>query len=150
MRMGDRSALLRGGQLVQEGTAEEIYLKPKDLFAAGFFSEINVFHGKVRGNTIDLPIGVVSAQGLSEGRAATVAVRLSGFDLSSQAGERQARILSRRYLGVVELMELAVAGTETPVRARVRCGALPAHARDIWVTVRQPDVLVFETQAENA
>src|SRR5690606_35249804 len=43
MRLGDRIALLRGGLLVQVGTAEELYSRPADMFAAGFFSEINIF-----------------------------------------------------------------------------------------------------------
>ena len=39
---------------------------------------------------------------------------------------------------------------ETPVRARVRCGALSGQARDIWLSLRRADVLVFERQAETA
>jgi len=37
MRMADRIALLQDGRLVQIGTPEELYRKPKTLFAAGFF-----------------------------------------------------------------------------------------------------------------
>ena len=49
MRLGDRIALLKSGRLVQAGRAEELYLKPADLFVAGFFSELNVFESRVRG-----------------------------------------------------------------------------------------------------
>ena len=148
--MGDRIALLRGGRLVQAGGAEELYLRPASLFAAGFFSELNVFEARVRSGIADTPAGRVEAPGHEEGAAVTVAVRTSGFDVSETAGETQARILSRRYLGVVELLELAVSGAEMPVRARVRSGALSSQARDIWVTPRKSDVLVFESQRENA
>ena len=150
MRMGDQIALLRGGRLVQAGRAEELYLRPASLFAAGFFSELNVFEARVRSGIADTPAGRVEAPGHKEGAAVTVAVRTSGFDVTETAGETQARILSRRYLGVVELLELAVSGAEMPVRARVRCGALSSQARDIWVTPRKSDVLVFESQRENA
>jgi iron(III) transport system ATP-binding protein len=77
-------------------------------------------------------------------------VRLSGFDVGESAGEIPARVLSRRFLGVVELLELAVPGIETPVRARVRCGALSTSRRDIWLTIRRTDVLVFERRGESA
>ena len=80
----------------------------------------------------------------------TVAVRTTGFDVSETAGQSEARIVSRRYLGVVELLELAVPGAESPVRARVRCGLLSAGARDIWFSLRMSDVLLFETRGENA
>jgi iron(III) transport system ATP-binding protein len=150
MRMADRIALLRDGRLVQSGSAEELYLRPANLFAAGFFSELNVFDGRVAKGAVDTPVGKIPSLGLSEGAKATVAVRLTGFDVSETEGEIEARILSRRFLGVVELLEFAVSGAEKPVRARIRCGALSAKARDIWLSLRKSDVLMFETQRESA
>jgi iron(III) transport system ATP-binding protein len=150
MRMGDRIALLKDGRLVQAGKAEELYLRPKDLFVAGFFSELNVFAGRIRGGALETPIGKIAAPGFPESAEATVAVRTTGFDVSESAGQSEARIISRRYLGVVELLELAVPGAESPIRARVRCGVLSAGARDIWFSLRMSDVLLFETRGESA
>jgi len=150
MRMGDRIALLKEGRLQQAGRAEELYLRPADLFVAGFFSELNVFETRASGGTAETPLGRIEAAGFADGSALDVAVRTSGFDVSETAGVSEARILSRRYLGVVELLELAVSGAETPVRARVRCGALSPSARDIWLSLRKSDVLVFERAGKNA
>jgi iron(III) transport system ATP-binding protein len=150
MRMGDRIALLKDGRLVQSGRAEELYLRPANLFAAGFFSELNVFQARVKDGMLDTPVGRMAAPGLAEGAQATGAVRWTGFDVSETAGEIEARIVTRRFLGVVELLELAVPGSTEPVRARVRCGALSAKARDIWLSSRKSDVLLFETPRENA
>ena len=150
MRMGDRIALLKDGRLVQVGKAQDLYLRPADLFVAGFFSELNVIESRVGGGIAETPVGDIAAGGFADGSRVTVAVRTSGFDVSETSGERQARVLSRRYLGVVELLELGVEGADKPIRARVRCGALSAHARDIWLSVRKSDVLVFETRGENA
>jgi iron(III) transport system ATP-binding protein len=149
MRMGDRIALLRDGRLKQSGRAEELYLQPSDLFVAGFFSELNVFATRVSNGAADTPVGKVEAR-KPDGTPVDVAIRTSGFVVSETAGEAEARILSRRYLGVVELLELAVSGAETPVRARVRCGALSAQARDIWLSPIKSDVLVFERPSESA
>jgi len=150
MRLGDRIALLKSGRLVQSGRAEELYLNPVSLFAAGFFSELNVFDAHVFDGRADTPVGRVDAPGLANGSAVTVAVRMSGFEASPTAGEIQARVLSRHYLGVVELFDLAISGVETPVRARIRCGLIPTGLRDIWITLRRSDVLVFETERESA
>lgn len=149
MRMGDRIALLNHGRLVQLGTAQDLYNRPASLFAAGFFSEINVFEGRVHDGQVDTPLGRFAAGALGEGVRASVALRLSAFDLSDSHGETPARVLSRRFLGVVELVELAVPGAERPVRARVRCGALSASTRELWLTVRKSDVLVFERSDES-
>ena len=144
MRMGDRIALLKEGRLVQIGTAEELYNRPASLFAAGFFSELNILEAAVSGGAVDTPLGRFPAPGLGEGGSAAVAFRLSAFDVSETHGEIPARVISRRFLGVVELLELAVPGADRHVRARVRCGALSGSDREIWLTVRRPDVLVFE------
>ncbi|ODT08194.1 MAG: iron ABC transporter ATP-binding protein [Mesorhizobium sp. SCN 65-20] len=149
MRMGDRIALLKDGRLVQTGRAEDLYLRPANLFVAGFFSELNVFSARVSDGYADTPVGQVETD-LADGTDVSVAVRLNGMDVSETTGETQARIISRRYLGVVELLELAVPGAETPVRARIRCGALSNKSRDIWLTLRKADVLVFETGGEKA
>jgi len=150
MRMGDRIALLKDGRLVQVGTAQELYNRPASLFAAGFFSEINVFEARVHSGAVETPLGRFPATGFAEGRPVSVALRLTAFDVSETQDALPARILSRRFLGVVELLELAVPGLDTPVRARVRCGALSDSARDISVTLRHSDVLVFERNGENA
>ncbi|MCO5158210.1 MAG: ABC transporter ATP-binding protein [Aquamicrobium sp.] len=150
MRMGDRIALLKDGRLVQAGTANEIYHQPASLFAAGFFSELNVFAGRVAGGRVETPLGSFDAGAIGDGAQATVAIRLSGFDVSQTHGQTPARVLSRRFLGVVELLELAVPGMEQPIRARVRCGALSGSGPEIWLTVRGADVLVFERTGESA
>lgn len=151
MRLADRIALLKGGKLVQYGRPDELYLNPANLFAANFFSELNVFSGRVQSGMADTPVGKAEAPGIADGVEATVAVRLTGFDVRPQAaGATQARVLSRHYLGTVELFTLAISGVETPIRARIQCGIVEQGARDIWLTLRQSDVLVFETETENA
>ncbi|MCC0043783.1 MAG: ABC transporter ATP-binding protein [Brucellaceae bacterium] len=150
MRLGDRIALLKDGGLVQAGTAEELYEKPVDLFTAGFFSELNILPGRAKAGSVETPVGTFPAPGHDDGAPVDVAIRLSGFDVSEGGGALHARVRSRRFLGVVELLELAVPGVDVPVRARVRVGELPSRGRDIWVTVRPRDVLVFERRNENA
>jgi len=147
MRMADRIALLRDGRLVQVGTAEELYLKPADIFAAGFFSEINIFPGFVKSGRVETPLGNVPAGPLADGANVRIAIRLSGVAVSQAGGTIPARVLSRRFLGVVELLELAVPGTDQLVRARIRAGQLPSGLREVTVSANERDILVFEKDA---
>ncbi|MCO5152632.1 MULTISPECIES: ABC transporter ATP-binding protein [unclassified Shinella] len=144
MRMGDRIALLKDGRLVQVGTAEELYLNPKNIFAAAFFSEINEFPGRVHGGVVETPLGTVDGKRFSDGQKVHVAVRLSGLRVMETGGEIPARILSRRFLGVVELLDLAVPGTDRPIRARVRADQLASGLRDVTLSANHRDILVFE------
>jgi iron(III) transport system ATP-binding protein len=150
MRMGDRIALLKDGRLVQHGRADDLYDRPADLFAAGFFSELNIFEARALSGQVDTPLGRFDAQGFADGARLSVAVRLVGIEADESHGETEARVVSRRFLGDAELYEFAVAGAEIPVRARIRCGALTSRARDVWLTVRKSDVLVFERPDESA
>lgn len=149
MRMGDRIALLKDGKLVQAGSGDDLYHKPVNLFAAGFFSELNLFDATVAGAGVETPLGRFSAGNLPEGARATVAIRLAGIEVD-EAGAVEARVLSRRFLGIAEMVDLAVPGAEMPVRARFRHGSLEPGRRDIRVSVRKSDILVFETGGETA
>ncbi|MFN7104045.1 MAG: ABC transporter ATP-binding protein [Pseudorhizobium sp.] len=147
MRMADRIALLRDGRLVQVGTSDLLYRQPKDLFSAAFFSEINEFDGMVRNGVTETPVGRVHTPQFADGTAVSVAVRLSDVRVMPQGGEIEARIRSRRFLGVVELLELAVPGREEPLRARVRADLLPTALADVTVSVLPQDILVFDKGA---
>ncbi len=149
MRMADRIALLKDGELVQVGKSQDLYMKPVSLFAAGFFSELDTFDAVVRNGKADTPLGTFDA-GYADGQPVTVAVRLGDIEIGSGEGKIPARILSRRFLGETELLQLAVPGHETPVSTRQRCGMVRAQDRDIGIFVRNDRVLVFERSGESA
>ncbi len=144
MRMGDRIALLKDGLLVQAGTADDLYRRPTDLFTAAFFSEINEFDAVVSGGRAETPLGLAITPELADGTPVSVAVRLSSVAVRETGGSIPARILARRFLGVVELLSLAVPGSEQPVRARIRADQLPQGIRDVTVNVDTQGILVFE------
>ncbi|AEH51676.1 ABC transporter ATP-binding protein [Pseudothermotoga thermarum] len=61
MTMGDKIAVMNAGKIVQYGTPDEIYLKPKTLFVAGFvgspqmnFLKMRVENGKLSGYGIEI------------------------------------------------------------------------------------------------
>ncbi|MCC0029191.1 MAG: ABC transporter ATP-binding protein [Brucellaceae bacterium] len=149
MRLGDRIALMRAGRIVQCGTSEELFRAPADLFTAGFFSELNVFRSVAASGRAATPLGEVAAP-FPDGTALDVAVRITGIVVSGEADAVAGRVTARRFLGDEELLEIAVDGAEDRVRARLRCGTVPAGARDIAIKTVAEDVLVFETGAETA
>ncbi len=75
MFLGDRIALMKQGKLVQVGRPEDLYLRPVNSFAAGFFGEINRLDGIVRNGCVDTPLGCVHPTNLDEGTAVEVLIR---------------------------------------------------------------------------
>ena len=55
----------------------------------------------------------------------------------------RARVLSRRFLGEVDLLEIAVQGLDAPIRARLRGSPQARDGADVGIDIDQDEVLVF-------
>jgi ABC-type Fe3+/spermidine/putrescine transport system ATPase subunit len=59
-------------------------------------------------------------------------------------------ITARRFLGVSEQLLIAIDGADKPVSARIRADELARDARDVTISVRRSDILLFESVRESA
>jgi iron(III) transport system ATP-binding protein len=143
MRMADRVAVMRAGALVQVAAPEEIYKHPADLFVARFFSEMNEVSGVVRSGQVATPLGTFPAGGLAEGTSAIVAVRPQGVRIRRAGQGIPGRLDRRRFLGVVELVEIAVNGLDRPLKGRVRDPIVLPEKSEIAIDIDPAEVLVF-------
>ncbi|WP_428030356.1 ABC transporter ATP-binding protein [Ancylobacter sp.] len=145
MRLGDRIALMRKGQLVQVGAPEELYRRPADIDVARFFCEINEVEGVVTGGRIDTPLGRFQAPGLAEGARGIAAIRPQGIELKAPGSGVPGRIVNHRFLGELDLYEVAVEGVDKPLVARRRTTAGLLRGHDVGVNIEPAEVLVFAT-----
>jgi iron(III) transport system ATP-binding protein len=154
MRLADRIVLLRKGRIVQAGPAAELYNHPADLYAARFFCDFNEVPAMTGDGLVDTPFGDFPTPGIEAGAMVSVCIRPQSIitgqpDLIQRRlpdGARWAagRVISRRFLGEVDMVELAVAGLERPLMQRLRGGTAPAPGSDVAVTVEAQEVLVFD------
>lgn len=150
MRMGDQVALMHKGQVVQMGTAPELYREPKDIFAARTFSDLNEMKARVEGGSAATPLGTFPAGGLAVGTDVIVCVRQGGVCLNKQGKGALGRVLDTRFLGDVGLVEVAVQGLDTPILARVRENDVPDEGTEVGVSVDEGAVLIFEAEQGRA
>ncbi|WP_246519974.1 ABC transporter ATP-binding protein [Ancylobacter lacus] len=143
MRLGDRIGLMRGGRLVQLGTPEELYRNPADLIAARFFCEMNEVPGVVAAGQLETAIGRFPAPGLEEGAAGIAAVRPQGVDLRAPGSGTPGRVVAHRFLGELDLYEVAVEGLDHPVIVRRRGIAGLSRGHEVGVHIDGAEVLVF-------
>ncbi len=143
MRIADRIVLMRAGAIVQQGAAEDLYRRPADLFAARFFCDFNEVEGTVRGGRVATPVGLFPAPGLPEGGPAVVCIRPQGVRLRAPGFCLPGRVLTRRFLGEVDLVHLAVQGLDAPLQARTRESFRPGEGEDVGIDVDPDEVLVF-------
>jgi len=93
LTMSDRVAVMFGGQILQEASPRELYLKPSAKFVAQFIGQVNFFAGKIAPGSAN-GMGVVqTAQGdfhcalsptLQSGSSALVAVRPESIMVSAE------------------------------------------------------------------
>ena len=153
MRLGDRIAVMAAGRMVQLGTAEDLYHRPKELFVARLFSEINEVRARVKGGRIETPAGTFPAPGLPEGAPAILCLRERAMTVRADASmapgvNRSARglpgrVLHVRFLGDVALIEVAVAGFEEPLKIRTPDAGSLARGADVRVEIDPTRALVF-------
>lgn len=147
--MGDRIALMRGGQLLQIGTARHLYEHPVDLYAARFFSELNEFEAVAKGGRVETPIGSFGARGHADGTILSIGVRPQGVGFAIAGDGVPGRIVGHQFLGEVDLLSVAVDGIDVPIRMRTRDNTAPyVVGSTVWLSIDRRDVLVFAKPAE--
>jgi len=80
LRLGDRIAILRDGEVIQQGTGQEIVLNPEDAYIADFIKEVN------RGRVIS--VETIMEQGPVEG---TARIELKTTDMLEVAAQAMAQ-----------------------------------------------------------
>lgn len=155
LRMADEIALMRDGRIVQRGSPYNIYNAPKDLEAAGFFSDINVIKGKVQGALTDTPFGQFLAPGVPDGTEVDIVIRPQhlkidfdragrGPDPTPQDGTPARGVVQRaRFIGASSLVEFRMDFDGSILRAVVHSVFLPKVGTPLWIMIRRDRCFVF-------
>ena len=136
LSLADTVAVMRGGHVLQVGTPEEIYERPRSRWLAEFLGETDVLPGNASGGIVECELGRFNAGREFEGavdvmlRPESVAIGLE----TTHAHFAHARVVERAFFGHDQLVGLELA---SGVRVRSRRLGFPAwHPGDrvrVWV-----------------
>lgn len=154
MKMADRIALMRAGRIVQTGAPYNIYNRPSDREAAGFFSDINVIHGVVVNRQMVTPFGLFLAPKMVDGADVEVVVRPEhlkvdlGEDGPPETSPRTGipapgRVERARFVGAESLIEVRLDFDQTILTATVPGAFLPAPGSEVWLSLRREHCHLF-------
>ena len=158
MRMADEIALMRDGQIVQQGAPYNIYNTPVDLQAAAFFSDINVIRGKVQGALTDTPFGQFLAPGVPDGTDVDIVIRPQhlkidfdrqgrGPNPTPQDGAAARGVVQRsRFVGASSLIEFQMDFDGSVLKAMVPSVFLPKPGTPLWIMIRRNRCFVFPSR----
>ena len=133
MAVSDRIAVMQGGSIVQQGTAEDLYHRPATPFVAQFIGRANLVPGRVEGVEGDETVVVALGRrfrvrgapaGLGTGQPAQVLLRPEAIAVARAPGDGdavRAVVTGRTFLG--EKIDYVVrCGDETLQVARYNAG----------------------------
>jgi len=146
LRIADRIALLDRGRLVQIGTPEELYCRPKTLFAARFFSDVAALPGTCSHGCVDTPLGRFRAP-LEEGSGAIACVRPQHLRLAAAPTAIVGRVVSSEFRGDSRYLLVAVDGVDAPLVLRAPSqpsyeSEAPAPGMPVYLEIDADDVPV--------
>lgn len=108
MTMSDRICLMNQARIEQIDTPEDLYFRPRTVFAADFLGDSNIFRGRIDGDgRLDGPGGLrvrgIATDARSAGQAATAVVRPESVRLlepaEAEAGEASGQVDSVVFVG---------------------------------------------------
>jgi spermidine/putrescine ABC transporter ATP-binding subunit len=163
LTLSDRIAIFRDGKVVQVGTPDSIYERPRSAFAAGFMGAANFLSGRVEGRRdsagqVRLEDGqtVLTLDALpSEGDRVELAVRPEKFTLHAQPPSLppdegpcnivQGRVLQPIYLGASITYRVAVNEREFAVFHQNKDSRPYKPGQTVWLSWSAAHTTVLES-----
>ena len=118
MSMSDRIALMRAGELHQVGKPHDLYFQPIDLFAARYFSELNILSGRTADGAAPSLFGAIGVPDLADGTEVDIGIRPIGILVGAVDAGVAATVETVRFLGDVDHLVLRPDGSDVTLQAR--------------------------------
>jgi len=154
MAVSDRIAVMNGGSVVQQGSAEDLYYRPATEFVAGFIGRVNLIAGMVA-RSADGAMGVAAlgavipasmASGLEPGNPVHLVLRPEAIAIAhdGEAGTLHAKVVSRTFLGEkVEYVFDCGGATLQSVRYNAGPGDVVPEGADVRLSIARDGVGVL-------
>ena len=98
LSFADRLGVMRGGEILQVGTPEEVYLRPKTPFVAQFLGRTNLLPGEGRGRYAETCLGRVPLAEAREGPL-LLSLRPEALRLTPPGQGPQGEVVAREFKG---------------------------------------------------
>ena len=155
MRMADEIALMRDGQIVQQGAPYNVYTRPLDRASVAFFSDANVRRSTVQGALAMTPFGRFLAPGIADGTEVDIVFRPQhvriDFDRAGvgpvptavEGTAARAVVERARFMGNESLVEFRLDHDGSVMKSTVPGVFLPQPGTVMWLRVRRDKCFVF-------
>ncbi|MEM8856125.1 MAG: ABC transporter ATP-binding protein [Pseudomonadota bacterium] len=157
LTMSDRIVVMNEGRVEQDGTPEDLYMRPQTRFVAEFIGETNLITGTVQhaeGGVLSLDWGGRSIKGITAGPAPAAGAAMTGSlrleHVSVHAADPgveslPARLTSRIFKGSRTLVDVTVEGGEqATLSAYLPAETAIEEGAAVWVTWEPQRLFLFD------
>jgi iron(III) transport system ATP-binding protein len=148
MVIAERLWIMEDGEIVQAGSPEDIYLRPRSAFVARLFGHVNALAGVVRGGSVACALGAFPAPGMADGASAQVLIRPEGIRVCDNGAGVPATVISARLIGLATRLELAVPSAPQPLEVLFPGIFLPHQNAPVTVTADPQLTFVFANSTD--
>ena len=138
--VSDRIAVMNQGEIIQHGTPEEVYERPRSRFVAEFLGAANLISATRSSDSVTTDFGALQLHGKPSWQQGTLAIRperVKLHDTQPEVNGVKARVLDVIYLGSnIELL------LECGLRVRTDTHRLFAQGEEVWLSF-PPERLVI-------
>ncbi|WP_370253693.1 TOBE domain-containing protein, partial [Nioella sp.] len=132
MRMGDRIALLDKGEIVQAGTAQEIYHAPRNIFVAGFIGSPTM--------------NFLTGEEAAKRGAHTVGIRPEHVSISTSDGAWKGTVGVSEHLGSDTFLHVHREAGGPAMTVRVDGEFAARHGDTVWLTPQEEHIHKFDAE----
>ncbi|HWK68289.1 MAG TPA: ABC transporter ATP-binding protein [Rhizobiaceae bacterium] len=145
MVIADRIVLMRNGVIEQMGAPEDLYHRPKTLFAAEFVGLANIYSGEARGGEVRIANGpVLKSSGGASGPVDVVfrpeQVRVSSEQPADATNALRATVKESYFLGNIEDLILTVEGID--IRTQLSPAEHRTSGSSLWISI-PPEAIIL-------
>ncbi|KZE28972.1 sn-glycerol-3-phosphate ABC transporter ATP-binding protein UgpC [Chelatococcus daeguensis] len=157
MTLADRIVILKGGEIEQVGTPDEVYNAPASVFVGGFIGSpaMNFAPGTIRGGRVVLEGGAEIAldraalrADAAEGRAVVVGIRPEHFVPAGEGAEVAGTVQVVEPLGADTLVHFTLG--KATLTARLAPDMRPAPGETLSIGINPSRIRLFDAQTERA
>ncbi|TBN41820.1 ABC transporter ATP-binding protein [Paracoccus subflavus] len=134
MTMADKIVVLQAGRIEQVGSPLDLYLRPKNVFVAGFIGSprMNLFSGAAA----------------AEYGAMTIGVRPEHIRISGQGGKWKGRVGVSEHLGSDSFFYVEDTGLAETITVRADGEVTLHHGDTVWLTPDEGKIHRFDTNGD--
>ncbi len=136
LSFADQLAVLRGGRLLQHGTPQDLYLRPRDAMIARFLGDAILLPAVLREGLADCALGRLATDAPGRSGPAHLMLRPEQVAILRGAdGPARGRVTEVDFAGAVCTVAVTVDGEAAPLLLRGSALDLPAVAESVGLAV---------------